>query len=293
MKTWIKKILLYPLEFLAICIFFGFCKILGPQLSSKIGGALFAHIGPIFPVTKVAYKNLKIAFPRKSNIQYKRIIKGMWRNLGAVIFEYPHLNKLLHWIHQGKIQIEGGEILEALKKQKKPALFFTAHLANWEIISLVNLHYDLGVRAVYRKANNPYVNWILHKIRKLPKQLLIAKGPAGAREILRQLNSGHCVCMLVDQKMNDGQPVLFFGKPAMTATAISSIATKTGIDIIPIHVERLYHQTAKFNVIIEKPWSVRKGSDPQKLMLEINQHMESWIKKHPDQWLWVHNRWSA
>ena len=121
----------------------------------------------------------------------------------------------------------------------------------------------------------------------------IAKGASGAREMVRRVRDGGYTAMLVDQKMNDGIAVPFFGRDAMTAPALAQLAFKYDLPVWPVRTERL--AGCRFRVTIfpklELPRSDDMSSDVAETMHMVNTLLESWIRERPGQWLWLHNRW--
>jgi KDO2-lipid IV(A) lauroyltransferase len=99
--------------------------------------------------------------------------------------------------------------------------------------------------------------------------------------------------MLIDQKMNDGIAVPFFGRPAMTATALALLALRHDCVVVPARILRL--KGAHFRVILEPPVELpRSGNaaaDRLALMTRVNAIVEAWLREKPEQWLWLHRRW--
>jgi KDO2-lipid IV(A) lauroyltransferase len=99
--------------------------------------------------------------------------------------------------------------------------------------------------------------------------------------------------MLVDQKMNDGIAVPFFGRDAMTAPALAVLALRYDCAVVPIRMQRL--KGARFRMISEPPLALPKtgdnNADRRALMIEVNAIVERWVREHPEQWLWLHRRW--
>jgi KDO2-lipid IV(A) lauroyltransferase len=99
--------------------------------------------------------------------------------------------------------------------------------------------------------------------------------------------------LLVDQKLNDGIAVPFFGRPAMTAPALALLALHFDCTVLPARVERLHG--AHFRLTIEPPLSLartgNRTADAAALMTEVNRTLERWIRHRPDQWFWLHRRW--
>ncbi len=122
---------------------------------------------------------------------------------------------------------------------------------------------------------------------------LIAKGPQGARRLLSLLKDGGHLGILVDQKMNDGIAAPFFGRDAMTAPALAQFALKFQCPVVPVQAVRM--DGAHFRVIHHPPLEITPTGDTRAdaaaIMERVNEMLESWIREHPEQWLWVHNRW--
>ncbi|MBI1985745.1 MAG: lauroyl acyltransferase, partial [Rhodospirillales bacterium] len=115
----------------------------------------------------------------------------------------------------------------------------------------------------------------------------------GARLLLKSLKEGKHLGMLVDQKMNDGIPVKFFGRDVMTAPALAELALRFDCPVVPARVVRL--KGARFKLVIEPPLKlVRTGdheADVVANMAQVNALIEKWVRDTPEQWLWLHNRW--
>ncbi|MDA1310612.1 MAG: lysophospholipid acyltransferase family protein, partial [Proteobacteria bacterium] len=122
---------------------------------------------------------------------------------------------------------------------------------------------------------------------------LIAKGPAGAMKLARIMRNGGHIALMVDQKLNEGIDVPFFGRPAKTAPAIALFALKYRCPVVPARVERL--GGARFRVTFWPPIALPDSGDAKAdtlaLMTDVNGWLEEWIRQTPEQWLWLHRRW--
>jgi KDO2-lipid IV(A) lauroyltransferase len=150
--------------------------------------------------------------------------------------------------------------------------------------------------SAYRPPDNPAMEQLVKELRRaatgaaLP---MFPKGAQGARAAMAHLMQGGCIGMLVDQKMNDGIAVDFFGRPAMTAPALAALALRFRCPVIPGHVERI--GPARFRAVCEKPLplpdSGDRATDIATLMRAVNACLERWVRERPDSWLWLHRRW--
>ncbi len=258
--------------------------------ASALAGGLTRLIGPRLGVSRVARRNLARAFPEKSDAEIESIVAEAWENLGRVAGEFPHLGELVH----GRVEVAGIEHLHAVRDDGLPALFVSAHCGNWELPGTVAYNEGLPVTLVYRAANNPWIEDLFRRGRgPAAAGGQIAKGADGARQIMKALKAGAHIGMLVDQKMNDGIAVPFFGRDAMTAPAVGRFAAKFACPVVPLRVERL--RGAHFRVTFYPPMDHAPSGDPQAdtldLMTRINAMIESWIRERPGQWLWMHRRW--
>jgi KDO2-lipid IV(A) lauroyltransferase len=171
-------------------------------------------------------------------------------------------------------------------------IVFSGHIANWEIAMLAGVQYGISVAQIYRTANNPLVNRMIARFRGDVGEL-IPKGRVAARRAIAALRRGTHLTLLADQKMNDGIPVPFFGRLAMTAPALAVLALRFDCDVLPARVERL--DGARFRLtgspLLALPRSGEPHTDAAALMAQVNATLASWVRDRPEQWLWVHRRW--
>lgn len=273
---------------------YGLFAILPMDKASAFGSWLARQIGPRLRVHRLARRNIEQALPDESPEDIDAILTEMWDNLGRVCGEFPHIGRLDIY-NDTHIEVVGAEHIDVMRDDGKPGIFFTPHVGNWELsaYTVMQRGFLSNIAVVYRAPNDPAAEWLLKIGRKHLQAELIPKGSTGARRILEVLRSGGHVGMLPDQKMNDGIPVPFFGRPAMTAPAVAQLALKFGCTILPGRVVRL--DGARFRIIVDPPIPLPNSGDRRAdviaLTTTINQVMETYIREHPGQWLWVHRRW--
>jgi KDO2-lipid IV(A) lauroyltransferase len=288
--TW--KDVAWRIESASVWLVFQFFRALPVDVASAIGGWLGRHIGYRLPVTDRARHNLRRIFPEMSAAERTRILRGMWDNLGRTAAEFPHLEEFRFGPGE-RVTVEGWEYLYALRDDDRPGIFFSGHLGNWELNGFCAARAGLPVHLIYRAANNPYLGWLYQRGRHAVGGELIAKGSSGARRALQALTRGGHLAMLVDQKMNDGIAVPFFGIPAMTAPALAHFALKYHCPVVPARIIR--RKGAHFHMIFEPALDLPADNDRRHatdtLMRRVNLLLEQWVREHPDQWLWLHNRW--
>ena len=287
------KALRYWLEGLAAKLGFALFGILPLDAASAVGGRLMRWLGPHLPVSNTARRNLVHAFPDYTHDQIERIVAGMWDNIGRTAAETPHLGDFDCFRPGGRIEIVGTEYIDQIRDDGIAGIFFSGHLANFELLALAATQRDIDLVNTYRAANNPHVDKLVMQVRERATGRYAAKGASGGREIIRALKAGGHVAILIDQKQNDGIAVPFFGRDAMTNPAVAQLALKHRCPIIPAHIERV--GGANFKLTVHQPIELEASDDAQAAthatMVRLNAMLEGWIRERPEQWFWVHRRW--
>ena len=283
------------LQILALDAAIGGLRRLGPVRSSDLGGWVMRRLGPLLPASRVADRNLRQALPDLDEADRRRVIRGVWDNLGRTIAELPHLAGFARTGSGPGWEIVGEQHLAALHGDRQ-ALFFSGHLGNWEMVLPIAAGLGLKVAGFYRAASNARIDAVIQSMRQgaLGADVsMFAKGAQGARAALSHLQGGGSLGMLVDQKMNDGIAVPFFGRDAMTAPALAQFALRFDAPIIPVHVVRI--GPARFRMICDAPLAVSRSGDRtadiRAICCAMNDRLEGWIRADPAAWLWLHRRW--
>lgn len=269
---------------------------LGPAASSNLGGAVARVIGPLLPVSRVAHANLRAAMPELDAAARRRVVRGVWDNLGRTAGELPHLVDLRETEAGPGWELVGGDTLRWLAAKGGPAIFFSGHIGNWEMLPIAAAARGVPVSPFYRSAENKQIDAMIQDLRRRAARAdikMFAKGAVGARQSLAHLLRGGRLGLLIDQKMNDGIEARFFGLPAMTAPALAGLALRLRCPVIPSYVERL--GPARFRVTCEQPLDApdtgNRTADVASLTQEVNDTLERWIRAKPESWLWLHRRW--
>ncbi|MDZ4740953.1 MAG: lauroyl acyltransferase [Alphaproteobacteria bacterium] len=283
----------YLLEYVPFLGAMGLFRLLGLRLASDFGGWLARSIGPRLPVTRRARRNMARSLPGMDEAERESAILQMWDNLGRTFAEYAHLDRFRATGPGARIEIRGMEHAEAAIAKGRGGLFVSGHCGNWELMAACIRDKGLKGTLVYRPPNNPFVDKWIAKQRRIGLPTLAAKGGDGARAIVRTLKDGAFLAMLVDQKMNDGLSVPFFGRPAMTATGAPSLSLRHRAPIVPAWCERLSDQHFRVTAYPElaMPNTGDRDKDTFELALKLNQFLEARIRENPQNWLWLHSRW--
>ena len=284
------KIIKYFFEFIFIISFFFIFKIVGYKNSIIIGGIIGKKIGPFFRNNFKIQKNLEISLIGNSYQERKIIINNMWTNYGRIFAEYMFIKKFRNNGLSKNIEIIGQNILEEIKKDKKPVIFISGHFNNFELMAMHLEKSGIDLAAIYRPLNNKFLNPIMERIRKkyiCKKQ--IKKGISGTKEILKYFKTGSSIALMVDQRVSEGISCDFFSRKAFTTTIPAQFVKKFNCKIVPIYIERIKH--SQFRLEILKPLNFSKNEDIHLITTHINKTIEEMIKKNPEQWIWTHDRW--
>ena len=284
------KYIKYFFQFLFIILFFMIFKILGVKISSYIGGKLFEIIGPLFRSQKLTHSNIKKAFPNIDIKNLENITKLMWNNYGRVFAEYMFIKDFRLGKLSEKIQIEGSEILDEIKKNKEQVVFISGHFSNFELMALCLEKKGINLSAIYRPLNNIFLNVVMEKIRK--KYICknqIKKGKAGLKELIFLKKKNFSSALMIDQRVSQGILSDFFNHQALTTTIPAQLVKKFNIAIVPIYIERL--KNINFKITVNQPLYFDKNSTTDSITSKLNRILEKMIMKNPSQWIWTHNRW--
>jgi len=281
------------LEFLLFKIILFLLQPFSKKLASKIISNSFMYLGKLSKYNKIAKKNCRIVFPYLNEKEITKIINNSWRNLGYNLFEITILNKLVK--DKNTIEIKGLEILEKIKNENSPVIFFSIHSSNWEICVPILDHNGFNIGAIYRHINNSFFDRYIYKKRtealKTKSSFYTPKGKVSAKEILEGVIKNKNIFLLVDQKDSAGTAINFFGRKVKTQTGFLKIARKYNLKIVPMKNIRLPNNNLQ--ITFEKPLmhDNNEVSDETK-MLEINTIIEKWIRQNPDNWFWQHKRFN-
>jgi len=288
--TFLQK-LRYGAEAAIFLAFMGFFRVVGVDAASAIGGFIGRNIFALTGATRRARDNLAMAFPEKSQAERDAIIRVMWDNLGRTVAEYAHLDKFDIHGAAPRIVTHNSEIFSGLRG--KGLLILSGHFANWEIMPITGAEFGLDGAIVYRPPNNPFVDRYISRARAIKGYAEQISKHHGVKRIFTLLRNGKAILLLADQKTNEGIPVPFFGRDAMTTPAPAALALKLKVPVILASNRRM--GGARFAVTVHPPLAFEPSGDEEAdtraLTLMINQKLEEIVRADPGQWLWIHRRW--
>jgi Kdo2-lipid IVA lauroyltransferase/acyltransferase len=282
----------YRLEAVAVFLFVGLMSLLPVSVASGAVGGLLRRVGPLLATSRKALRNIARSFPDLDTAAHRRILADSWDNFGRTVAEYIHLKTLARDFDR-HVEVTGAEHLTTLLQAGRAGVIMTGHFGNWELVAMTCARLGIELTFVYRAPNNPYVDRRLAEARGPLGGRMVPKGRQAARELVATARRGGHIGLLIDQKLNEGIPVPFLGRDAMTGTVLADMALRYGTPIIPMRVIRL--AGTRFRVEILPPLQFQgtgeHRQDTAALMLTANQMLEGWVREYPGQWLWQHRRW--
>lgn len=267
---------------------------LSPEHAVSMGTWLGKFFWTLVPLRrkKLAVINILRAGITKDEKEAKAIAKASSVRFGSLavsMFRFPLLNRSNI---QDYVVIEGKEKLDDILASGKGCILAATHCGNWEMEGAALALYGYPLLSVAMKQKNKEFDRFLCEYRSMPGQTVEYK--TGVRDMLRRLKQGYFVGLLCDQDPGDtGILSDFLGQRTLTPTgpAHFSLLCKLPVMTALIHEERPGHYRIIIDDPIEAPEGLSKKEAIQFITDEINQRLGDWIKKYPEEWFWLHNRW--
>ncbi len=253
--------------------------------ASRLGARIGAALGPRFRKGRALDDNLRLALPDRSEDERKRIARQAWGNAGAVFAEYAHLDEIAFGENGARIAVEVLGDIRTFRDPAHPAVFVTAHQANWEVSAAAIARQGVPLAVVYSPPTNPLLDELLNRWRTRIGCELLARDES-MRPMLQALRNGTSVGIVMDRRVDSGKDVALFGHPKSTTLVPARLALRHGFDLVPIRVERL--QDARFRVSFHPPVAVPGGGDEIARAIGMTESLhalfEQWIREHPGDW---------
>ncbi len=239
---------------------------------------------------KRALSNLKLVYPEISETDARQLAIRCFEHFGMVATEFFRTPMRTESEVELAIEsVEGIEHCESAQKAGKGFILVLAHFGNWEFLGSWLILNGFPLVAVQRDANDPAMNREVTRLRESTGMKMYSRGSA-ARSILAALKDSKVVGILTDQNSDDSY-LPFLRHVAGTAVGAATIKIRTGVPMIPTYCIRTGPH--KFRLVFEASLEPDVGAENpvENLSLKVNQSIEAMILKHPEQWLWFHDRW--
>ena len=239
---------------------------------------------------RLAMNNLASAFPEWSTKERRATTRAMFHHLGRIVFEMLWLPRLDAAMRDKTTEAVGLEQFRALMARGRGAIAITAHHGNWEWAAHCVASYGVDLTALQRERNEADINRFITRLRAAHGIRTIDRGStAAAREMIQSLRRGGLLAFLIDQNIRaESAKVPFFGRPALTPLGPAKLAIRTETPVICIFTER---RGSKYILTFHEPIEVTRDDDPIALTAKITAAIEAQIRRAPEQWVWLHDRW--
>jgi len=286
------------LEYAAVWLLLKGLGTLPRSLAMGIGANLARILYAVSPkLRKTAETNLKIAFPAWPEAQRDAVVQKMVRNLGWMAAEFARFPKYSKENIEQIVVLDGNDNFLEGQRRGRGVLILTGHIGAWELSSFAHALYGYPLHFMARPLDNQRIDALVNSYRCSSGNRAIFKNES-ARVILKILKEAGTIGILADQNTMPEEAVLvdFFGKPASTTTGIARVALHTDAAVVPGYA--VWDESIrKYRLRFEPPLELVRSGDMERDVLEntrrFTRMIEDIIRKYPDQWVWVHGRWSA
>jgi Kdo2-lipid IVA lauroyltransferase/acyltransferase len=246
---------------------------------------------------RVGMRNLGMALPGLDVEQRKRILRGVYRHLGWQLGEFCRMTRYTPENSRDWMSVEGLEHYLAAQAKGKGVLVITGHLGAWELSSFYHSMMGHPMGMIIRRLDNRRLDAFVNGIRCMHGNYVLHKDDFG-RGLLMAMRRGGTVGILMDTNMTppQGEFVKFFGIEACTATGLAHVARKTGAAVLPgfmLWEPSQNRYVLHFGPEVQIPHTDNVAADILAGTQLCTSVIESWIRRYPDQWLWIHRRWKT
>jgi KDO2-lipid IV(A) lauroyltransferase len=278
-----------------------FIKILGilPRPLARAAGSGLARVVYLLHVRlrQVGMRNLSLAFPEKTEAERARILRGEFASLGRQLAEVCHFPKYTRENVEQVVVYDGLENYEQAHARGKGVLFLTAHFGGWELSAFTHSLHGHWMHVVSRAMDNVYLDRLIRQYRTMHGNQTVDKDDF-VRGLLAAMKAGEVVGILMDTNMTPPQGIFvdFFGIPACTASGLARIALRTDAAVVPtftIWDAELGKYRLRFDPAVELVRTGELEADIKTNTQRFTSIIEEYVRKYPEQWLWVHRRWKT
>lgn len=287
-------------QYVALRAFVAIIQLL-PLSFCMLIGRFFAYAGYLFDRKRrtIAEENLRNAYGKNlSDVQRRKIIRRNYLHLASVGIDFIKLPQIVNGNNWRKyFEVEGLEFAREALEQGKGIIFVSGHVGSWEVLGCAMKYlFHQPVHSIAKHMENPFSDKLFTQLRENSGQKIIFTENA-SRAILRVLKSNQLLGILIDQHVRENNIFVdFFGQKAATTRSVATLSLKTGASVIMLFARRVGRRY-RFKVILSKPIQIEKTGNQEKDILNLTQRctsiIESRIREHPHEWLWIHRRWKT
>ena len=267
------------------------------KASRAVGSALgIATFYVARRLRSVGLQNLRLAFPQAAPEERERVLKAEYRQLGHHLAEFARMPRYQRQTLENLIHYQGLEHFERASAKGRGVLVLTGHLGAWELSSFFHslMGYSMGL--VIRRLDNPLIDHYVNEIRCMHGNRVLSKDDF-ARGLLLEMKAGRTMGILMDTNMTppQGAFVPFFGIPACTGSGLARIARKTGAAVLPGFL--LEEPDGRYRLHFGEEIALEVTRDSERDAIANTRRftavLEEYVRRYPEQWLWMHRRWKT
>ncbi len=266
------------------------------HLPSAVGLAAGRRLGDVLwwalPRRRaVALDNLRRSFGAEwTPAEIRRLGRRSFQHLGMNLAEGCRYFLRPTEVMLSRVRMEGREHLQAAAARGGGVLILTAHFGNWELLAAAHGLSGLPLSIVTRPLDHPLLDDLADRFRRRSGAELIAKRQA-VREVLTALRRQRVVGILLDQNATraEGVFVPFFGSPASTSKGLALLALRTGAPVLPVFLRR--EPDGRHCIEVGAALAPPEDGLVTTYTATFNRVIEAAIRRAPEQWLWMHDRW--
>lgn len=238
-----------------------------------------------------AIANLAIAFPDWNAARRRATVHAMFQHIGMSVLELAWLPNLDTRLRERTTVTHGIERLMELIDRGRSVIIFTAHCGNWEWLSYVTGTYGRPVSVLQRERDQPEMNRYITELRARAGVRTIDRGStASARDMIAAVRRPGILAFVIDQNIRtESVKVPFFGRPALTPIGPARFAVRSEAVVVPAFAQRL--RDGRHELHFLEPIDCRRSDDPVALTSRVTALIEEQIRRVPEQWVWMHDRW--
>lgn len=244
-------------------------------------------VAPLAGWSRRVRENLALIRPDLPAAEVRRMARAVPDNVGRTMIELYSGHEFIDRVRDLPIEGPGADALEAAHRDGKPVILATGHFGNYDVARAALISRGYRVGALYRPMKNKRFNRHYRNTISLVGKPLFPRGRRGMGAMIKFLRSGGMLGLLMDQHMGHGEPLLFLGHTAHTATSAADLALKYKAELIPIYGVR-QPDGLSFRIQTEAPIP---HTDAVTMTQAINDSLERFVHRHMDQWFWIHRRW--
>lgn len=244
---------------------------------------------------KLIDQNLQCAFPEMPAPQRRELALKMWEHLILFTAETAHCYRKINqnnW--RDYVELSGHDVLLRNLLNERPLILVSAHFGNFELAGFVTGILGFQTHTVARQLDNPYLHDFVTRFRSATGQHIVPK-KGGFEQIEQILDRGQTLTLLADQYAGTkGCWVQFFNRPASVHKAIALLALEHGAMVAVGEAYRI-GKPLRYRINLQSVIDSKQFQDtpdgPRQLTQWFTTHLEHVIRRHPDQYWWLHDRW--